>query len=144
MKHPPREAKEAILSFSFAIQLFSIAFIIAIGVLLVCHFGLQTSVLLGHTMAFSTLVVLELVCVQTIRAQYHIPLFSNPWLIVALITSLMLQLAVIYNPVLQRIFKTTALGLMEWSVILGIVCLVWLMTTIVNRLIFLRFREESS
>ncbi len=47
-------------------------------------------------------------------------LFSNRWLIVATIFVLLLQIAVVYLPVLQRIFKTVPLTLSEWLLASGI------------------------
>ncbi len=125
MLHPPKKASEPILSFYFVLKLFSIAFVIAVGAIGACHYGLRTSARLGHTMTFSTLVVLELIRVHMVRSQYHIRFFSNPWLIIALIISFALQLIVIYTPLLQTIFRTTFLGVVEWGVILAVVIVVW-------------------
>lgn len=47
-------------------------------------------------------------------------LFSNWWLIAATIFVLLLQIAVVYLPVLQRIFKTVPLTFSEWLLASGI------------------------
>ncbi|MEK7514003.1 MAG: cation-transporting P-type ATPase, partial [Patescibacteria group bacterium] len=44
---------------------------------------------------------------------------KNIWLIAAVITGLMFQALVLYWPVLQTVFKTTALGGTEWLVVIG-------------------------
>jgi Ca2+-transporting ATPase len=79
---------------------------------------------MAQTMALTTLVVLELIRVQIIRAQYHMSLFANRWLLFALVGSLALQLGVIYFSPLQKIFGTAPLGRMEWIVIVVIALLV--------------------
>lgn len=132
MSHPPKKASDPILSFYFVLKLFAIAFVIAVGAIGACHYGLRTSARLGHTMTFSTLVVLELIRVHMVRSQYHIRFFSNPWLIIALIISFALQLIVIYTPLLQTIFRTTFLGIVEWGVILTVVIIVWLVSRLIQ------------
>jgi P-type Ca2+ transporter type 2C len=117
MERLPRKSSEPILSFRFSLQLVLISSTIAAGTLVACHFGLRTSAALAQTMAFTTLVVLELVRVQMVRSQYHIGFFSNPWIIGALASSLFVQLMVVYLPPLQQIFGTVGLGLTEWGVI---------------------------
>ncbi len=122
----PRKATKPILSFSSTVQLIAISFIIAFGTLVACHVGLQESAKLGHTMAFTTLVVLEFVRIQMIRTQYHIGFMSNKWLFVALLGSLLLHIFVIYVPLLQNIFRTTSLNLFSWSIIALVAFVVWI------------------
>lgn len=134
MDRPPRKSSDSIFSLRFAIQLFLTGFVIAIGALVACHFGLRQSAELAQTMAFTTLVVLELVRVQMVRSQYHISIFSNPYIIFALICSLLLQLIVVYTPFLQKIFGTVSLNPAEWGVILIVAVVVWLFSSLINRL----------
>ena len=124
MNRPPRKPSEPILSFKFGLQLAFISVTVAAGALAACHFGLRTGVEMAQTMALTTLVVLELIRVQIIRAQYHMSLFANRWLLFALVGSLALQLGVIYFSPLQKIFGTAPLGRMEWIVIVVIALLV--------------------
>lgn len=143
MNRPPRKANASIFPLRFAIQLFLISLIIAGGTLISCHFGLRQSGELAQTMTFTTLVVLELVRVQMVRSQYHIGLFSNPLVIIALASSFLLQIFVIYTPFLQTIFGTVPLNGEEWMVILGIAVMVWLFSSLVNRLFAQSLREQS-
>lgn len=134
MQRPPRRPESPILSLPLFAHLFCISLLIA-GSGLVCSlYGLQTSRSLAYTMTFTILVVLELVRVQMVRAQYHMKLFSNPFVWFALASSFLLQLAVIYLPFLQRIFKTTPLGLTDWGIILGLSIAVYFLSAIVNKL----------
>ncbi|MBI4310061.1 MAG: cation-translocating P-type ATPase, partial [Candidatus Omnitrophica bacterium] len=134
MNRAPRKLSEPIISFKFGLQLFLISLTVAIGAIVACHFGLRTSAELAQTMALTTLVVLELIRVQMIRSQYHVGLFSNHWLLLALISSLFLQLGVIYIPPLQKIFGTVPLGGMEWMVILIIAFLAGCVSYLINKL----------
>lgn len=87
----------------FAVQLFLTGFVIASGTLAACHLDRQSAEL-AQTMAFTTLVVLEIVRVQMVQSQYTG--ISNPFIILALASSLLLQLLVVYTPFLQTVFGT--------------------------------------
>lgn len=132
MNRPPRKSSDSILPLRFAVQLLLTGFVIAIGTLVACHFGLRQSAELAQTMAFTTLVVLELVRVQMVRSQYHMSIFSNPYIILALASSFLLQLLVIYTPFLQTIFGTAPLTFAEWGVILIVAIVVWVISTFIN------------
>lgn len=134
MNRPPRKSSDSIFPLRFAIQLFVTSFVIALGTLISCHYGLRQSAELAQTMAFTTLVVLELVRVQMVRSQYHMSIFSNPFIILALISSLLLQLLVVYTPFLQTVFGTVSLNPTEWGVILIVAIAVWLFSSLINRL----------
>ncbi len=132
MNRPPRKSSDSIFPLRFAVQLFLTGFVIAAGTLAACHFGLSQSAELAQTMAFTTLVVLEIVRVQMVRSQYHMSIFSNPYIILALASSLLLHLLVVYTPFLQTIFGTVPLNLTEWGVILTVAIVVWVISTFIN------------
>lgn len=132
MNRPPRKSSDSIFPLRFAVQLFLTGFVIAAGTLVACHFGLSQSAELAQTMAFTTLVVLEIVRVQMVRSQYHMSFFSNPYIILALASSLLLHLLVVYTPFLQTIFGTVPLNLTEWGVILTVAIVVWVISTFIN------------
>ncbi len=134
MNRPPRKSSDSIFPLRFAVQLFLTGLMIALGTLIACHFGLRQSAELAQTMAFTTLVVLEIVRVQMVRSQYHMSIFSNPLIIMALASSLLLQLLVIYTPFLQIVFGTVPLNLAEWGVILTVAVGVGLLSSLINRL----------
>lgn len=129
MQEPPRDPREHILPLRDLLMYGSVSAVMASGTLGLCYWGLQTSAELAHTLAFTTLVLLELVKVQVVRASYHMTLFSNPWLIGALLASLGLQVVVIYTPSFQSVFGTVSLGLYAWSLMLGCCLIVWAMAT---------------
>lgn len=118
MERKPRKPSSPILSRGMIFHLLIVSSLIGIGTLIACHFGLRKSAELGHTMAFMTIVLLELVQAQVIRSQYGVRFFSNKWFFIALFVSLVCQLAVTYIPSFQKVFRTVNLGATEWTVIL--------------------------
>lgn len=134
MKRPPRKPSDPIISYRKALHLLFISLVIAIGTLVACYFGMHKSGELAQTMAFTTLVVLELMAVQVIRSLYNMSIFSNPFIIGAVVLSFLLQLFIVYTPFLQGVFKTVPLNASEWGVILTITMVVWILCDLINRL----------
>lgn len=134
MKRFPRKPSDSIISRKKACHLLLISFIIALGTLAACYFGMHHSGELAQTMAFTTLVVLELVAVQIIRSIYNANIFSNSLIIAAVSLSFLMQLFIVYTPFLQRVFKTVPLNIREWGVILAITIVVWISCDLINRL----------
>lgn len=111
MMKRPRKPKEHIISRGLALGISLIAIATtAITLYLFNHYLPETR--LAQTVAFTTLVTIELTVPFIIRARYRAKLFSNPWLLSAIVLSLMLQLAVIYSP-LSKLFNTLPLKI-EW------------------------------
>ena len=67
--------------------------------------------------AFTAIVVYQLVRLIAIRTNYKIPWLSNPWLTVALISSLIIQLVVLYVPFFANIFEVEPISLNNWLMI---------------------------
>ena len=67
----------------------------------------------AQTIAFTALVVFEVVRLQLIRDEYKLGVFSNKLLVGAVGLSLALQLLVIYTP-LNKVFKVVPLGVLDW------------------------------
>jgi len=134
MRRPPRKLGQSILSKGMSLNILSIGALIAIATLAMYYIGLQQSVELGRSMAFMTLVLLEIVRLHMIRSSYHISIFSNKWLIGAVLISICLQLVVIYTP-LRMFFGTVPLAGAHWLWMIGAVAGVLLVGTITTRLI---------
>ena len=119
MRRPPRNPKERILSPTMLWVVVLIGILVAAGALSAFRYGLQESVDKARTLAFTALVVLEIVRIQMVRGQYKVRLLSNRYLHLALGLSLALQLAVIYTP-LRHLFETVPLSLLDWGYLLGL------------------------
>ena len=128
MKQKPRKVSEPILSLPWILKLVFIGLIAAFVSIFAAHLGFSKGMLVGQSMAFTELVILELGILLLIRKPLSI--FSNFWLLVALFLSLLLQVFVIYFPPMHLPFGTVFLEALGWLQILGI-------AFIVNLLVFL-------
>lgn len=84
-----------------------------------------------RTLALCTLVMSQLFHVFECRSERHsifeIKLFTNPYLVGAVIVSMLMVASILYIPFLARVFDTVALNLAQWGIVLfysGIIFLV--------------------
>lgn len=116
MKRKPRPARESILSKELRWDIILFGFMIGLGTLILFWLYQDSGIMKAQTVAFTSLVVFEVARLYMIRSKYSLGIFSNKWLVGAVVISLLLQLLTIYTP-LSKIFKTTPLGIMDWIII---------------------------
>jgi Ca2+-transporting ATPase len=124
MERPPRDPKEDILE-PMLPNIVMCGFLICFGTLLVFsqyYANNPYNIDIARTAAFTTIVMFELfiafACRSSSRTLLEAGIFSNPSLLLANASSVLLQLAVIYLPPLQTVFKTVPLSLNDWVIIL--------------------------
>ncbi len=121
MKKKPRNPKEHIINREIGINTVLLA-LLATGATLFIFSRYADSLKMGQTIAFVTLVMIELAVPFIIRSRFGTKTFANKWLFGAIFLSLILQLLVIYTP-LSKLFETVALGA-EWLPILIVTAIV--------------------
>tara|TARA_Y100000310_G_C20680695_1_gene815776 strand:- start:296 stop:2875 length:2580 start_codon:yes stop_codon:yes gene_type:complete len=139
MQRKPRDINEGIITKKMMWNIGLIGILIALSTLFL-FWRFLPNLVLAQTVAFTTLIVLQIVRVQMVRKQHNEKLFSNKWLNYALISSIGLQLLVIYTP-LSNIFHTTALGVLEWVWIIGVALIVFALGSFGSKVIKDRFVE---
>jgi len=130
MERPPRAKEEDILSPSKQGQVLWQGLLLTAGALssfVVSYLWLKTSLDMARTIAFSTLVFIQLLHSLSFRSEKCSILspasFANKYLLLAIFGSVLLQLCVLYLPFLQPIFRTISIGPREWLVI-GLSCII--------------------
>ncbi len=122
MQQPPRPPKENIINrfmwIGIAIQTVAIT-AVTLGAF---YIGMKTfpeNIEFAETMAFVTLSLSELVRAFTARSEYYpimkIGVFTNKWMNVAVLSSFVLVMGVVYLPGLNTVFNTIPLGWEQWS-----------------------------
>jgi Ca2+-transporting ATPase len=124
MSKPPRPREEGVITRGMWAGIVFVGLITATGTLFVLDASMPGglvagtgSLVYGQTMAFTTLVLFSLFTVFISRSDEQSAfsgLFSNLWLWAAVGLSLLLQLAVVYLPFLQKPFSTVSLSLEDW------------------------------
>lgn len=125
MKHPPRPSNEPIINSSMRGGLLIQTIAISLVTLGAYFLGLslyprETGI--AATMAFVTLSFSELLRAFTARSERYpvlkIGIFNNKYMNLAVLTSMILLLSVIYIPLLQPVFGTVALTWEQWKYVL--------------------------
>lgn len=134
LRQPPRPPKEPIITARMTARIAGVAVIMAIGTLLLFGYSLSRGIVYARTMAFATIAIFQLFNTlnarSPVRSVFRIGFFSNPWILVGVGTSFLLQISVIQLPILQRVFSTTTLSLRDWALVIGVSSSVWIVEEI--------------
>jgi Ca2+-transporting ATPase len=124
MSLPPRPRGEGALTRRMWGGILFVGAVVAAGTLLVLDASLPGGLIEGHgdmrhaqTMAFTTLVLFQLYNLFNARSDESSAftgLFSNKWSWAAVALSILLQVAVVHAPFLQRPFSTVDLTFEDW------------------------------
>ena len=125
MKQPPRDPKETIFTKTLMLDIFYQGLVIATLTLVVFWIfltRLESDILHARTGVFVTLAFAQLFhafnCQNEKLSIFKTGLFTNKWLIVAILASSAMLLAGIYFPFLKNVFGQTSLTALEWGICL--------------------------
>jgi Ca2+-transporting ATPase len=99
-----------------------------------------------QTSVFTTLVLTQLLHAYNFRFNntglFRKGLFANKFLNLSFAVSMLLQAAIIYVPFLQKVFRTAALSLSQWGVVIICSVVPVLLISLINRIISAK-REQN-
>nr|WP_245739859.1 calcium-translocating P-type ATPase, SERCA-type [Thermoflavimicrobium dichotomicum] len=123
MTRPPRDSRESVFARRVGWKIVTRGLLIGFCSLMafwITYSENPDNLVLAQTVAFATLVMSQLIYVfdcRTTGSIFSRTPFDNKLLILAVLSSVLLLLAVIYYPPLQPIFHTVPLGIREWILI---------------------------
>lgn len=126
MQQKPRSGKESIFSRRLGWKIISRGILIGVCTLGAFWITLQegpntaAGLMKAQTVAFATLVMAQLIHVfdcRSSRSIFHRNPFQNKYLVLAVLSSLILMIGVLYIEALQPIFKTVPIGFREWCLV---------------------------
>ncbi|HTY12677.1 MAG TPA: HAD-IC family P-type ATPase, partial [Candidatus Omnitrophota bacterium] len=125
MDHPPRDPKEKMTSDGLLLSMLGIGLLMSAGTLLMFWVGMKDGGLIkARTMAFVVLAFFQMAhainCRSLNRSIFKIGAFTNPLLLLAIASTVIMQIAVVYLPALQGLFKTTAISLQEFMLLTAV------------------------
>jgi Ca2+-transporting ATPase len=149
MQRPPRPTREPILNRHGTLMILLMGGYIGLATLWLFHHylirGGESSVELAQTVAFTGIIILEMLNVfnfRTLRAPLSvIGFFSNPWILNAWIFNIGLLVCAIYVPFLQQALHTVPLALTDWVLLIAVALPVFLMSEGYK---WLRWRQRSA
>ena len=124
MGRPPRHPKESIFAHGLGIHAIWVGLLMGGVVLFVQDWSLRTGHAHWQTMVFTVLCLTQLGHVLAIRSEtkslFTIGLFSNNYLLGAVALTFILQMATIYIPALNPVFRTEPLTLSELTLTIAL------------------------
>ena len=142
MEEPPRSIKERLFTRRVLLRSVFIGVIIAAGAMIGCitawtqggwHLGMQLAAnnpvyVRGVTLTFSGIVVAQagnvLACRTSKQSTFKASLKNNKWIIFGIISQISILSLLVYLPIMQHIFTTTALTLEDWGFLVSLAVIV--------------------
>ncbi len=127
MIRKPRNPNEPILTRKSVLFIIYSGIIIAIGTLFLFFLYMYSpnpkhTETYARTVAFTMLIMFQMIMALNIRKEEHSLLgkefFRNPYLLLAISSSILLHILILYIPFFQPFFDTAALELVDWVVII--------------------------
>ena len=121
IKRKPRSPKEGIMSRLMVERSILVGVIIAAGVTYNFYSALSENIPLEHarTIAMTTMVLFQFFQAWNSRSEtqsvFRMNPLSNPFLFYSMVAAFLAQIAVIYVPAMQWIFRTVPLSLADWA-----------------------------
>jgi calcium-translocating P-type ATPase len=142
MQEPPRSVKERLFNVKVFLRSLYIGVIIAAGAMFGClsawsargwHLGMQLPpdsivYVKGTTMTFAGIVIAQvgnvLACRTSKVSIFKTSFSSNKWIWLGIAAQISILSFLVFVPLMQRFFGTTALGLTEWAYLAVLACIV--------------------
>ena len=165
MEEPPRSLKERLFTRKVFGRSLYIGVIIAIGAMIGCisawtsggwHYGMALTsdssfytsgvYTKGVTMTFAGIVVAQAGNVSACRTSkqsiFRTSITTNKWIVFGIISQISILALIVYVPLLQQVFGTTALGLSDWVFLIGLALIV-LFAEEIRKFFVRRFSKSS-
>lgn len=145
MRQKPRNVEEGLITRREISASLGIGGLIALQALLVLNWALDRNLSIEklQTLIFTLVVFSEMFNAFNWRSDrysiFSLGLFTNKPLVYAVLTTIVLQLVVIYVPFFQTAFRTVPLSLFEWGVVLSLAS-----TTLISMELVKYFSGKSS
>lgn len=117
MSRPPRHPKESIFANGLGWHIVIIGLLMGGFTLLTQYISYHSANIHWQTMVFCTLCFCQLALALAIRSEresvFKLNFFSNPFLLITIIVTILIQLCTVYIPVMNNVFKTQPLSAVE-------------------------------
>ena len=124
MDEPPRKTDARIINKEILFNILYVAIFMAAGTLWMFYNANNNSgnLVYAQTLVFTTLAFFQVFnsfnCRSRTNSVFQLGFFSNPYLFIAIVTSISLQIAAVYVPFMQNMLGTVGLQLQDWGLII--------------------------
>ncbi|KUK09403.1 MAG: Cation transport ATPase [Caldanaerobacter subterraneus] len=148
MRMKPRDANESVFSRGLGLRIFIVGVLIGISTVGAYVFALGYAGLeKARTIAFATLVTVEMIHAFECRSERHLifelGFFTNPYLVLAVLSSFLIFLSTVYIKPLGVIFKTVPLDAYDWLVVVFFSSIEFVFNNLYTAYIIPHLRKEE-
>lgn len=148
MRMKPRDANESVFSRGLGLRIFIVGVLIGISTVGAYVFALGYAGLeKARTIAFATLVTVEMIHAFECRSERHLifelGFFTNPYLVLAVLSSFLIFLSTVYIKPLGVIFKTVPLDAYDWLVVVFFSSIEFVFNNLYTAYIISHLRKEE-
>ncbi len=123
LRQQPRHPRVGLIYPGMVFRVVFLAVMMGIGTCLIFYWAQsRMSLAEARTVAFCAMVTFQWFQALNARSDehtiFHLGVLSNRWLVFAIGVSILLQLAVVYIPVLQTAFGTVSIGADRWGIVI--------------------------
>jgi P-type Ca2+ transporter type 2C len=124
MDEPPRRTDAKIINKEILLNILFVALFMAVGTLFIFNTANNSNgnLVYAQTLVFTTLAFFQVFnsfnCRSRHKSVFQIGFFSNPYLFIAIVTSVLLQIGAVYIPFMQNMLGTVGLKLEDWGLII--------------------------
>lgn len=124
LRQPPRDSGVGLIYPGLIIRIMVMAILIGLGTFLIFRWAEQRmSIEEARTLAFCSIVAFEWLMAFSARSDEHtifkLGIFRNRVLVISIVFAVLLQIAVVYLPFLQKAFGTFPLTLRDWGIVVS-------------------------
>ena len=121
MDEPPRAKNARIINREILFNILIVALVMAAGTLFMYHLSAGRIQAYRQTIVFTTMAMFQVFnafnCRSRTQSFFSMPFFSNPYLIIAIFTSVFLQFLAVHVPLMQSLLGTAPLSLGDWAMV---------------------------
>jgi len=118
MDEPPRKQGSQIINREILINILIVAIVMAAGTLFMYQYAQNGSQAYAQTVVFTTLAMFQVFnafnCRSRTRSVFKMGFFNNPYLLMAIAASILLQISAVYVPFMQSALGTAPLSPIDW------------------------------
>lgn len=140
MERPPRKSDEGLLGFDLLMRTLFVGLFIMLCSFLTFNMMIERGISENYarTVVVNIVIAVEAFylfnCRSLLRPLKKSELFTNPWIWTGVGATLLLQLFMVYHPLMQRLFHTEPLRLWSWLLIISCGALLFVLVTIEKRI----------
>ena len=135
LNHSPRKFQEQIINARVWAEILIFGVVLTVATLGIFYINLPEGLNEARAAAFMAIIVYELVRLVNIRSDYKISWRSNIWLVLAIGSSILLQISIVYITPLAKLFEISPIDMFDWVYIAITSALMFFLLKLVDKVL---------